>query len=44
MDEKLAARTERVNAILDLLAQLDRLEVVTLLDEYFPTHGNALEG
>ena len=40
MSEPLNITTERVDDIPLLLAQLDRMGVQPLLDEYFPTHGN----
>jgi hypothetical protein len=40
MTEPLNITTERVDDIPLLLAQLDRMGVQPLLDEYFPTHGN----
>jgi transposase len=40
MAEKLTIITERVDDIPLLLAQLERMGVQPLLDEYFPTHGN----
>ena len=40
MAETLTIRSERVDDIPLLLAQLDRMGVQPLLDEHFPTHGN----
>jgi transposase len=40
MAETLTIRSERVDDIPVLLAQLDRMGVQPLLDEHFPTHGN----
>jgi hypothetical protein len=40
MAETLTIRSERVDDIPLLLAQLDRMGVQPLLDAYFPTHGN----
>ena len=40
MTETLAVLNERVDDIPLLLAQLERMDVPALLDEYFPTHGN----
>jgi transposase len=40
MSETLTIRSERVDDIPLLLAQLDRMGVQPLLDEHFPTHGN----
>jgi hypothetical protein len=40
MTENLTPTTERVDDIPLLLAQLERIQVAPLLDEYFPTHGN----
>jgi transposase len=40
MDIPLSVITERVDDIPLLLAQLERMEVQPLLDDYFPTHGN----
>ncbi len=40
MDEKLIVTNERVDDIPLLLAQTERMGVPSLLDEYFPTHGN----
>jgi transposase len=40
MTEPLTIRSERVDDIPLLLAQLDRMGVRPLLDEHFPTHGN----
>ena len=40
MDTPLTVMTERVDDIPLLLAQLQRMEVQPLLDDYFPTHGN----
>jgi len=40
MTEPLTIRSERVDDIPLLLAQLDRMGVQPLLDEHFPTHGN----
>ena len=39
MTENLTITSERVDDIPMLLAQLDRMQVARLLDEYFPTHG-----
>lgn len=33
-------KTERIDDIPLLLAQLERMQVGSLLDEHFPTHGN----
>jgi len=40
MTEPLTIRSERVDDIPLLLAQLDRMGLQPLLDEHFPTHGN----
>lgn len=40
MTEKLTINTERIDDIPVLMAQVDRMQVAALLDEYFPTHGN----
>ena len=40
METPLTVITERVDDIPLLLAQLQRMEVQPLLDDYFPTHGN----
>ena len=40
MAEPLTIRSERVDDIPLLVAQLDRMGVPPLLDEHFPTHGN----
>jgi transposase len=40
MTEELTIDTERIDDIPILMAQLDRMQVGTMLDEYFPTHGN----
>ncbi len=40
MTETLTVNTERIDDIPVLMAQLDRMQVATLLDEHFPTHGN----
>jgi transposase len=40
MTEQLTLKHERVDDIPLLLAQLGRMQVAKLLDEYFPTHGN----
>ena len=40
MNEPLTIRTERVDDIPLLLAQMQRMGIAGLLDEYFPTHGN----
>jgi len=40
MAETLTLRSERVDDIPLLLAQLDRMGLQPLLDEHFPTHGN----
>lgn len=40
MTEKLTINTGRIDDIPVLLAQLDRMQVAAMLDEYFPTHGN----
>jgi transposase len=40
MTETLTVINERVDDIPLLLAQLERMAVPSLLDEYFPTHGN----
>jgi transposase len=40
MAETLTIRSERVDDIPLLVAQLDRMRVQPLLDEHFPTHGN----
>ena len=40
MAETLTIRSERVDDIPVLLAQLERMGVQRLLDEHFPTHGN----
>jgi transposase len=40
MDTPLTVITERVDDIPLLLAQLQRMDVQPLLDDYFPTHGN----
>jgi transposase len=40
MNEPLMIRTERVDDIPLLLAQMQRMGLVSLLDAHFPTHGN----
>jgi len=40
MNEALTIRTERVDDIPLLLAQMQRMGIAGLLDEHFPTHGN----
>ena len=40
MTEELTINTERIDDIPILLAQLDRMQVDPMVDEYFPTHGN----
>src|SRR5229473_2090719 len=40
MNEPLTIRTERVDDIPLLLAQMQRMSIARLLDEHFPTHGN----
>ena len=40
MAETLTIISERVDDMPLLLAQLERMGVQPLLDEYFPTHGN----
>src|SRR6267142_172937 len=40
MTEDLTIKTERIDDIPILLAQLKRMQVGALVDEYFPTHGN----
>ena len=40
MNNPIALATERVDDIPLLLAQLERMEVIELLDRHFPTHGN----
>ena len=40
MTEQLTFKTERIDDIPLLLAQLERLQVGSLLDEHVPTHGN----
>ena len=40
MKKPVAITTERVDDIPLLLAQLKRMGVQELMDEYFPTHGN----
>lgn len=40
MTETLTVNTERIDDIPVLMAQLDRMQVATMLDEHFPTHGN----
>ena len=40
MTEKLIINTERIDDIPVLLAQIERMQVATLLDQHFPTHGN----
>lgn len=40
MTEQLKIETERIDDIPVLIAQLERMQVGTMLDEYFPTHGN----
>ena len=40
MTEELTIKTERIDDIPILLAQLERMQVGALVDEYFPTHGN----
>jgi len=42
MPETLTIRSERVDDIPLLVAQLDRMGVPPLLDEHFPTHGNGV--
>lgn len=40
MNQPVSIRTERVDDIPLLLAQLERMGVQALLNEYFPQHGN----
>jgi transposase len=40
MNEREPLTTERVDDIPIVLAQLERMQVATLLDRHFPTHGN----
>lgn len=40
MTEELTINTERIDDIPILMAQLERMQVSAMLDEYFPTHGN----
>ncbi len=40
MNEALTIKTERVDDIPLLLAQMQRMGLVELLDKHFPTHGN----
>src|SRR5216684_3761925 len=40
MNEPLTIRTERVDDIPLLLAQMERMGIASLLDAHFPTHGN----
>ena len=40
MSEKLTIKNERVDDIPLLLAQLEKMEVASLLDQQFPTHGH----
>jgi transposase len=40
MTDQLTFKTERIDDIPLLLAQLERMQVGSLLDEHFPTHGN----
>src|SRR5713226_6250830 len=40
MNEPLTIRTERVDDIALLLAQMQRMDIARLLDAHFPTHGN----
>ena len=40
MNEALTIKTERVDDIPLLLAQMQRMGLVELLDRHFPTHGN----
>jgi transposase len=40
MTEKLILTHERVDDIPVLLAQLEKMQVASLIDEHFPTHGN----
>jgi hypothetical protein len=40
MDTPLTVTTERVDDMPLLLAQLQRMELHPLLDDYFPTHGS----
>ena len=40
MNEPLTIRTERVDDIPLLLAQMQRMGLASMLDEHFPTHGN----
>lgn len=40
MTEQLTLKTERIDDIPLLLAQLERMQVEALLDKHFPTHGN----
>jgi transposase len=40
MPDQLTFKTERIDDIPLLLAQLERMQVGSLLDEHFPTHGN----
>src|SRR2546421_9836245 len=40
MNELLTIRTERIDDIPLLLAQMQRMGIASLLDAHFPTHGN----
>ena len=40
MNETLTIRTERVDDISLLLAHMQRMDLASLLDAYFLTHGN----
>lgn len=40
MNEQLTFKTERIDDIPLLLAQLERMQVGSLLDKHFPSHGN----
>jgi transposase len=40
MTEELTINTECIDDIPLLMAQLDRMQVSTMVDQYFPTHGN----
>ena len=40
MSEELSIETERADDLPVLLAQLEKMQVASLLDEHFPSHGN----
>ena len=40
MTEERTIKTERIDDIPVLIAQLEQMQVGAMMDEYFPTHGN----